>query len=183
MTEQPFLPWDSVWIEVRDGDATAAAIYDRHYSRNPGSRGDSRVAGPGEKMVLLTPCCRALFVWRKFISKDPTAGREDVNCAIFRNEGAGLSSALILEAMELAWRRWPGRRLYTYVNPRRVRSANPGFCFVSAGWRRCGTTKTRRLLILEAMAVSAATRPLPQLPVHRTPPAPPPHPSAGPRPA
>lgn len=152
LTEQPFLIGGGTWVQVRDGNTTASAIFDRHYSRNPASRGDARVAGPGEKMVLLTPCARALFVWRRFISKDPTAGRMDVNCAIFKNEGAGLSSALILEAMELAWQRWPGQRLYTYVNPRRVRSTNPGCCFMAAGWHRCGVTKTRRLLVLEALA-------------------------------
>lgn len=145
--EQPFLFGGAVWLQAWDGNATAAAIYDRHYSRNPGSLGDPRIAGPGEKMVLLTPCARALFVWRKFISKDQQDG---VNCAIFRNEGAGRSSDLIRAAMDLAWARWPGERFYTYVNPRRVRSTNPGCCFKAAGWRACGVTKTRKLLVLEA---------------------------------
>jgi len=147
--EQPFLLNTGPWIEVRDGDHTAAALFDRHYSRNRNAVGDPRVAGPGEKMVLLTPCARALFVWRKFITKDPSAGPEDVNCAIFRNEGAGLSSELIRAAMPLAWAKWGWQRCYTYVNPRRVRSSNPGYCFLMAGWRRCGITKTRRLLVLE----------------------------------
>lgn len=151
MREQPFLVADGPWVLVRDGNPTAAAVYDRHYSRNPGSRGDDRVAGPGRKMVLLTPCVRALFVWREFKTKDETASPGDINCAIFRNEGAGLSSELIRAAMALAWARWPGRRLYTYVNPRRVRSPNPGYCFKRAGWRLCGVTKTRRLLILEVL--------------------------------
>jgi hypothetical protein len=146
ITDQPFLVGESTWVPVRDGNLTASAVYDRHYSRNPKSRGHARIAGPGEKMVLLTPCCRALFVWRKFISKDQQDG---VNCAIFRNEGAGRSSDLIRAAMTLGWARWPGARFYTYVNPRRVLSANPGFCFLKAGWRRCGITKTRRLLVLE----------------------------------
>ncbi len=144
--EQPFLIGGVAWWQVKDGNPTASALYDRHYSRNPASRGDLRVAGPGEKMVLLTPDARALFVWRKFISKDQ---QEGVNCAIFRNEGSGRSSDLIRDAMVLGWQRWPGARFYTYVNPRRVRSANPGYCFKKAGWRLCGITKTRRLLVLE----------------------------------
>lgn len=147
LCEQPFLIGGGVWIEVWDGNPTAAALYDRHYSRNPKSRGDPRIAGPGEKMVLLTPCARALFVWRKFISKDQQDG---VNCAIFRNEGAGQSSDLIRAAMTAAWSRWPAVRFYTYVNPRRIASVNPGYCFKAAGWRLCGVTKTRKLLILEA---------------------------------
>lgn len=149
IAEQPFLFSESPWVRVRDGNPTAASIYDRHYSRNPKSRGDPRIAGPGEKIVLLTPCARALFVWRKFISKDQQDG---VNCAIFRNEGAGKSSDLILAAMAVGWTRWPDQRFYTYVNPRRVASANPGFCFIKAGWRRCGITKTRKLLVLEVTA-------------------------------
>jgi len=155
IVEQPFLFSESAWVQVWDGNRTASAIYDRHYSRNPGSRGDPRVAGPGEKIALLTPCVRGLFVWRKFCDKciDERTGapQAGVNCAIFRNEGAGLSSDLIRAAMALAWARWPAQRLYTYVNPRRVRSTNPGFCFIAAGWRRCGVTKTRRLLVLEAL--------------------------------
>jgi len=148
LAEQPFLFADGLWLPVRDGNRTASALFDRHYSRNPASRGDPRVAGPGQKMVLSTPCARALFVWRKFISKDQQDG---INCAIFRNEGAGLSSVLIRAAMVLGWQRWPGERFYTYVNPRRVRSVNPGYCFKAAGWRECGVTKTRHLIVLEAM--------------------------------
>lgn len=150
MSVQPQLQLDdSAWVVVVDGNATAAALFDRHYSRNPKSRGDLRIAGPGEKIVLLTPCARALLVWRVFRSKDPTAGPGDINCAIFRNEGAGLSSTLIRQAMEIAFARWGSRRFYTYVNPRRVRSTNPGCCFKRAGWTVCGQTITRRLLILE----------------------------------
>lgn len=73
-----------------------------------------------------------------------------MNCAIFRNEGAGQSSGLIRAAMVAGWTRWPGVRFYTYVNARRVASKNPGYCFKQAGWRLCGVTKTRKLLILEA---------------------------------
>jgi hypothetical protein len=149
MAVQPFLlASGGLWTEVKDGNPTAAAIYDRHYSRLPKSRGNPRFAGPGQKMVLLTPCARGLFVWRKFISKD---GQQGINCAIFRNEGAGRSSDLIRAAMVVGWARWPGARFYTYVNPRRVRSANPGYCFKAAGWRLCGITKTRKLLVLETL--------------------------------
>jgi hypothetical protein len=147
LSGQPFLFAAGPWVEVRDGNPTAQALYDRHYSRNRKAVGNARIVGPGWRIVLLTPCARALFVWRKFISKDAQDG---VNCAIFRNEGAGLSSELIRSAMVIAWARWPGQRLYTYVNPRRVRSANPGCCFKAAGWRQCGITKTRKLLVFEA---------------------------------
>lgn len=100
--------------------------------------------------MLLSRDCRALFVGRKFVSRD---GQQGVNCALFRNEGAFCalvqSSRLILAAEAWAWARWPGERLYIYVDARRVRSSNPGYCFQKAGWRRCGVTKVRKLLILE----------------------------------
>lgn len=143
----PFLFSDG-WCELRDGCDLARDIFDRHYSRYIYADGRKPVlfVGPGQKMVLVTGCGRALFVWRKFKSAD---GQDGVNCAVFRNEGAGKSSTLILAAMDKAWQRWPGQRLYTYVNPRLVQSPNPGYCFKVAGWTICGVTKRRKLLILE----------------------------------
>lgn len=135
---------------LRDGDPTALALFNRHYSRRKYADGrkPKLFVGPGEKFVLMTTCGRALFVWRKFISDD---GQEGVNCAVFRNESIHKSSTLILEAEAIAWRRWPGQRLYTYVNPRKIKSANPGYCFKVAGWRTCGRTKMRGLVILEKL--------------------------------
>ncbi len=99
-------------------------------------------------MILITPDCKALFVWRKFIDK---SGQTGVNCAVFRNEGAFnnqvLSSQLILAAEELAQTRWPNQRFYTYVNTEAV--MGDGYCFKKAGWRKCGRTKINKLLILE----------------------------------
>ena len=77
--------------------------------------------------------------------------QEGINCAVFRNESSVLSSALITEAMRLAWHRWPGERLYTYVNPAQIKSNNPGFCFQAAGWHKCGESQGG-LVILECSA-------------------------------
>jgi hypothetical protein len=140
-------PPDKNWHSVKDGNPLALDLYLRHYSARVYRDGRVRklFCGPGEKMVLLTPDNDALFVWRKFIDD---SGQKGVNCAVFRNEGLLESSALISEAVELAKRRWPGERFYTYVNPKKVRSTNPGYCFQKAGWRKCGKTKGG-LLILE----------------------------------
>ena len=136
------------WYSLKDGDAMARGLFDRHYSRRhyKDGRRPKLFVGPGEKMILMTTDGKALFVWRKFISD---AGQEGVNCAIFRNEGPILSSVLILEAEELAKIKWPGERFYTYVNPKKIKSTNPGFCFIKAGWRKCGVTKSKKLIILE----------------------------------
>lgn len=145
---QLFLPTDSVWVPVKDGNDAGRDIFNQHYSRYRYKDGRNPLlyVGPGEKMVLLTPDAKALFAWRKFISDD---GQIGVNCAIFRNEGAGRSSDLIRAADEAAWERWPDERLYTYVNPEKVRhKRDPGRCFLKAGWRYCGKTQ-KGLLILE----------------------------------
>jgi hypothetical protein len=144
-----------VWIEVRDGNDTARNIFDRHYSRYfyADGRKPKLFIGPGEKLVLLTPDALNLCAWRKFISRD---GQTGVNCAIYRHEGGELASALLRSAMKIAWHRWPGERLYTYVDPKGVqptwRAARPtwGHCFYQAGWRFFGLT-SKRLHILEAV--------------------------------
>lgn len=140
-------------MPIKDGDLHACSMFERHYSaerslRLRRERGTKLIVGPGYKMVLVTPCRRALFVWRKFISGD---GQLGINCSVFRNEGAGLSSDLIRAADALADERWPSERHYTYVDPKKVLSSNPGYCFIVAGWRRCGITKHRRLLIFERL--------------------------------
>lgn len=139
---------EATWLHARDGNPTGMALFERHYTFRQG-RKVYQFVGPGEKMVLLTPCARALFVWRKFISDAPLS--DGINCAVFHNEGAGLASDLIRAADAEAGARWPGERHYTYVNPRKVRSSNPGCCFLKAGWRKCGVTKGG-LLILERPA-------------------------------
>jgi len=102
-------------------------------------------AGPGEKIVLRTAEGDAMWVWRKFID---ASGQTGINCAVFRNESPHQSSELVRQADQIADCVWPGERHYTYIDPQNIRSTNPGFCFLVAGWRRCGWTKGG-LLILE----------------------------------
>lgn len=156
---------DRFWL-VRDGDPQARDLFDRHYSRirYADRRRPKLFVGPGEKMVLVSPRFGfltptpvpenhyvAMFVWRSFISGD----RQHVvdgwgcNCSIFRNEGPWRSSDLILEAEELMQLCWPWHnRAYTYVDPKSIESANPGYCFKRAGWNTCGRTG-RGLHVLE----------------------------------
>jgi len=116
------------WRICKDGDPRGLILYERHYSAHRyADRRERRLfVGPGEKIVLLTDHADALFVWRKF--RDDS-GQVGVNCAVFRNESPHLSIELILEAERVAHCRWPGERLYTYVNPKEVLSRNPGYCF------------------------------------------------------
>ena len=129
--------FDYGWYGIKDGDARAYALFSRHYSfhhyKDNRRQLDRRIVGPGDRLVLMTPDCMALFVWKKF---DDPSGQQGVYCSVFRNEGPALSSDLIKLAMALAWDRWPGERLYTYVDSKQVESGLPGYCFIRAGWRR-----------------------------------------------
>ena len=142
------------WLSVRDGDARALALFKRHYSYRRRAHGQARgtptFAGSGQKMVLITNDAMALWVWQ-YSTLKRYSGQEGVACSVFRNEGPLLSSDLVLEAEALAWQRWPGERLLTYVWDKRVKSANPGYCFKVAGWRYCGRNKDGRLSILEKL--------------------------------
>src|SRR3990167_11361956 len=136
------------WLGVHDGDARALAIFKRHYSyrrRASGqARGSPTFVGQGQKLVLLTLDCTALFVWQ-FSTVARIDHQAGVRCSVFRNEGPVRSSDLIREAEQLAWQRWPGQRLFTYVWDAKVKSVNPGYSFKMAGWRACGRNADGRL--------------------------------------
>ena len=134
------------WFVTKDGDRTVLALYERHYSayQYKDGRKRSQFVGPGEHVVLRSRDGDAGFVWRRFIDK---SGQRGVNCAFFRNEGPILSSVLVRQADAIADLCWPGRGHYTYVNPQAVRSANPGYCFLRAGWKRSGHTQGGLLVL------------------------------------
>lgn len=138
-----------VWWMTKDGDRNCLALYERHYSayRYKDGRVRSQFIGPGEKVVLRTRNADALFGWRKFIDD---SGQTGINCAVFRNEGPILSSELIRQADAIADAIWPDSRHYTYVAATKIRSSNPGYCFIRAGWNRCGLTRSG-LIILERL--------------------------------
>lgn len=140
-----------LWWLTKDGDRDCLAMYERHYSAYRYADGRKRklFVGPGEKVVLRTIAADAVFVWRVFIDD---SGQDGVNCAVFRNESAHQSSELIRQADAIASCLWPDRRHYTYVRAEKILSNNPGYCFLMAGWKRCGFTKSG-LLILEKVHV------------------------------
>jgi hypothetical protein len=145
------------WYVSKDGDLSCIELYERHYSCYEYRDGRKRTqfVGPGEHIVLRTGDADAMFVWRKFIDD---SGQHGINCAVFRNEAPKRyrSSNLVRQADAIADHCWPGERHYTYVNAQAIRSKNPGYCFLAAGWRKCGMTK-RGLIILERNAPSVAT--------------------------
>lgn len=139
---------EPLWYLTKDGDRTCLALYERHYSCHHYRDGRKRTqfVGPGANIVLRTARGDACFVWRDYI--DDTIPKQDgIECAFFRNEGSILSSSLVRQADAIADHCWPGERHYTKVDPAAVRSTNPGFCFIAAGWKRCGTTKNGKLIL------------------------------------
>lgn len=139
---------EPLWWLTKDGDRSCLALYERHYSayRYRDGRKRSQFVGPGQTILLRTIDADALFVWRKFIDD---SGQQGINCAVFRNESMVRSSLLISQADAIADFCWPGERHYTFVRAEAIRSKNPGFCFMAAGWRRCKYKTKSGLTILE----------------------------------
>lgn len=127
-----------VWQVRHRFDKAAAALADRHYSREVRS---PQVGGPGYILVLVTPCERAAWITKRnavtSVARVNADGHHGYRCSLFRNEGAGLSSNLIVAAMDLTVELWgspPDDGWLTYVDTRKVTSSNPGYCFKQAGW-------------------------------------------------
>jgi hypothetical protein len=134
------------WIVGQDAEPELREMHCLHYSKYhyKDGRTPQKFVGPGEYIVLTTPTRTALFVWRKF--RDDS-GQWGINCSIFRNQSGIRSSDLIGEADAIADFCWPGARHYTYVRASAVKSRNPGWCFICAGWHRVGTTKSGLVIL------------------------------------
>jgi len=70
-------------------------------------------------------------------------------CTIFRNESDRCSSDIILECERIAIDKWGPNRLYTFIDPNKIRSVNPGYCFKCAGWRFEGVTQSGKHILVK----------------------------------
>jgi hypothetical protein len=127
-------------------DARALPLADRHYNRRkPGS---PQFVPPGRCLVLRQE--RALWVtsWPFARYVRHAWGGAWVN-SLFRSEGAGVASDLILEAVAITRSIWepPELGLITFVDPCQVpekrRRGAPiyGYAYLKAGFRHVGYTK------------------------------------------
>ena len=135
-----------IWHLSHRADPPAVALADRHYNRQK----------PGTPQFMPTGACLVLFasvpagraVWGtswplpQYVRHAwPGAW---VN-SIFRNEGAGLSSGLIRQAVAATRALWPAvpdLGMVTFVDAAKVRSKrDPGFCYLKAGFAPVGKTK------------------------------------------
>lgn len=165
----------SVWEVSSSSDPEALAVVDGlgpfggcgpHYSRrSPGSR---TFTGCGQEVVLLTKEKDA--VWAVVHQRTPqprgsggSRGRTGQVAKttyvwrnmLFRNLGERLSSDLIRSAVyetRKVWREKYGELplvpLRTEVDSKKIKSKNPGFCYLKAGWKR--TKKVGSKVYLEA---------------------------------
>lgn len=127
------LAFSDALIVTTPFDAEMAMLADRHYSRR--TIGARQFLYNGRKIVIRDAAGLVLFGWM-FPDEDKRMdGQMGYNCAIFRNESTRRSSDIILECEAIAIERWGARRMYTYVNPAKILSVNPGYCFKQAGWQ------------------------------------------------
>lgn len=161
------------WRLSSSSDPAALAIVDGtgrfaghgpHYSRRtPGSK---TFTGCGQEIVLVTECERA--VWAVVRQRTPaprgsgtSRGRISSTAPtryvwrnmLFRNLGAGLSSDLIQSATTETYRRWterygalPDEQLRTEIGVDAVKSSNPGYCYLRAGWTHDRWARGKRYL-------------------------------------
>lgn len=139
------------WIESHRADPFCCDVADRHYSRQ--KIGSPQFVPPGRCHVLkIDKGDERKAVWvtswpfAEYV-KHAWAGAW-VN-SFFRNEGAGLSSELILAAIADTKARWypPELGMITFVCPKRVKPTLVrgkqvyGYCYQKAGFEHVGYTK------------------------------------------
>jgi hypothetical protein len=132
-----------MWIRTNRVDVECRILADRHYNRQ--KIGAAGFTPPGRVLVLKTPCARAVWAtsypFAQYV-KHAWAGAW-MN-SLFRNEGAGLSSELILAAIRFTTTVWdpPALGMITFVDASKVRAKqNPGYCYLRAGFEHVGETK------------------------------------------
>jgi hypothetical protein len=141
--------WDGL-VKTTHFDPEMARLADRHYSRR--TIGARQFCYSGRKLVLRDTQGLVLFVWMWPQDEMRMDGQTGFNCSIFRNESERRSSDIILEAEGLAFAKWGANRMYTYVAPDKVRSSNPGYCFLKAGWCKAGRSKGGHVLLTKEAA-------------------------------
>ena len=132
---------------VGRADALIVALANRHYPRE-GKPPACAVGSPARTLILRDFQGMVGFVWtwpRDGFRRD---GQTGANCELFRNESGWRSSDLILAAEAWVRHAWPDvGRAFTYVDPAKVQSRNPGYCFLCASWERVGRSRSGKILL------------------------------------
>jgi hypothetical protein len=131
------------WVPSHRADPEAAALADRHYNRQ--KIGAVQFVPPGRCLVLKSHCGRALWVssWPFAVYVKHAWAGAWIN-SLFRNEGAGLSSELIREALAVTRAIWdvPALGMISFVDAGKIRhKRDPGRCYRKAGFQHVGFTE------------------------------------------
>lgn len=155
---------DPIALAIVDGTGRWVAAGPHYSRRTPGSK---TFTGVGQEIVLVTDDEAAC--WAVVRQRTPSAagsgasrGRAGTSDArprfvwrnmLFRNLGKELSSDLILRALEMTYSEWakkygvlPLEVLRTEIDPRKVRSTNPGCCYKKAGFHSARTVRGKLYL-------------------------------------
>lgn len=133
-----------IWRRTWRADPRCRALADRHYTRQ--SIGAAQFVPPGRCLVLHAYGDKGDALWVTswpFPEYVKHAWAGAWVCTLFRNEGAGLSSDLVHQAVAAThWDFGPPPELgfITFIQPEKIASENPGYCFKKAGWRSDGMT-------------------------------------------
>lgn len=147
------LAFDSALIESHRFDCELVRLADRHYSR--GKVGSPQFAPPSSDLILRDALGEMVFGWSlQQFRADEFAGQ--LNCFIFRNESLRLSSEIILEAEARAVEKWGAMPAFTYIDPSKIASANPGYCFKQADWKFLRMNPDGKHILTKSLSFSAS---------------------------
>lgn len=161
-----------VWHLSHRADPFAAAIADRHYSRQ--KIGSPQFVPPGRCLVLKAGTTERGAYWVTswpFAEYVRHAWAGAWMCSAFRNEGAGVASQMIIQAVAATkafYGEPPALGMVTFVDRKKVRPyLTPkgreifGQVFRQAGFQECGWTKGGLL----ALQLLPQDMPEPSLPI------------------
>ncbi|MBU6167106.1 MAG: hypothetical protein KGQ52_13410 [Alphaproteobacteria bacterium] len=140
-----------IWRLLHRADPAACAIADRHYNRQ--NIGSPQFVPPGRRLVLTaeTPTGKALWVTSWPLAEYVRHAWPGAwVCSAFRNEGAGLASEMIVQAIAATVHRYgpppEPHRMITFLDSRKVRPIKVrgrdtfGRCWALAGFEHVGWT-------------------------------------------
>ena len=142
------------WQLRNRADQQCRRMADRHYSRR--SVGNPQFVAAGRCVVLYAETETGIAYW---VTSWQVGGQCTHRwagawvCSAFRNEGAGLSSELIVEAVaatRFVFGKPPDLGFITFVDRKKTRpKKTPGYCYQVVGWEDVARTKSADLVVLQ----------------------------------
>ena len=135
-----------LWQRSHRFDERSRLLADRHYNRR--KIGSPQFMPPGRCCVFYAETETGEAFWGSawpFAQYVRHAWAGAWMCTAFRNEGAALSSDLIIQAVAATRAHWgepPALGMVTFVDTKKTRpKRSPGYCYLRAGFIYVGETK------------------------------------------